>query len=173
MSPFLRPRRIEYAYQDDGKLSTVTSYDATTGGNIVNQVKYTYDGWGQTKSEQSHAGAVTTGTPGVTYTYEDGEVDDEAKYVRLRSMTYPGGRVVYSIYETTPAGRLVAQSENSGGTQRIVEYDYLGMSTIVKESRPMVTNGLVLNYDSAFSQTAIRALLAARVIGGLSLLQSR
>ena len=34
-------RRIEYAYQDDGKLSTVTSYDATTGGNIVNQVKYT------------------------------------------------------------------------------------------------------------------------------------
>ena len=43
-------RRIEYAYQDDGKLLTVTSFDAAVGGAVVNQIKYTYDGWGQLKS---------------------------------------------------------------------------------------------------------------------------
>ena len=35
-------------------------------------MKYTYDGWGDIKTEQSHSGAVTTGTPSVTYNYEDG-----------------------------------------------------------------------------------------------------
>ena len=111
-------RRIDYAYQDDGKLSTITTYSATSVGNIVNQVKYTYDGWGSIKTEQSHAGGVTTGTPAITYTYEDGaDENGNALYIRLKKVTYPSGREVHYIYEAPPTSRLLSISENSGGTQ--------------------------------------------------------
>ncbi len=64
-------------------------------------------------------------------------------------MTYPGGREVYYLYESTPAGRLAAMGENASGTQNLVEYSYLGMNTIVKESHPQVSGGLALSYGSA------------------------
>lgn len=99
-------RKVEWGYQDDGKLSTITTYSATNLGEIVNQVKYTYDGWGYLKSEQSHAGAVTVGTPAVTYIYEDGaDENGNAQYVRLRKVTYPAGREVYYLYEIRPSCR--------------------------------------------------------------------
>ena len=135
-------RRVEYVYQDDGKVRTITTFDADTGGSILNQVKYTYDGWGDLKSEQSHAGAVTDGTPAVTYSYEDGaDENGNAQYLRLKKVTYPAGRMLYCLYESTSAGRLTSVSENSSGTQKLVQYTYLGLSRIMKETRPQVAGG--------------------------------
>ena len=89
---------------------------------------------------------MTTGTPAVTYSYEDGaDANGNARYLRLKKVTYPGGRVVYSVYESGPTGRLSSLSENAGGTLNLVQYTYLGMSTIVKESHPQVAGGLNLS----------------------------
>ena len=49
---------IGRTYEALGRLATVKSYDSSsTGGNVVNQVAYTYgDGWGNlTAAGQSHA----------------------------------------------------------------------------------------------------------------------
>src|SRR5205823_1692223 len=40
-------RRIEYGYDAQGNQSTITSYDAATGGNVVNQVLRQFNGLGQ------------------------------------------------------------------------------------------------------------------------------
>ena len=52
--------RLETVYNDRQQVLTVTSYDEATGGSIVNQVLYVYDGYGRVLREyQSHSGAVT------------------------------------------------------------------------------------------------------------------
>ena len=56
-------RRIDYAYDSQGNQYLVTSYDAATGGDIVNQVEDVYNGLGQLTAEyQSNDGAVNTST---------------------------------------------------------------------------------------------------------------
>lgn len=72
----------------------MTSYDAASGGNIVNQVQRTFNGLGQLKIEyQSHSGAVNTGTtPKVQYTWS--EMPSGANHSRLVSITYPNGKVL-------------------------------------------------------------------------------
>src|SRR5947208_5174092 len=44
-------RRIEYAYDGQGNTYLLTSYDAASGGNVVNQVQREYDGLGQLTTE--------------------------------------------------------------------------------------------------------------------------
>jgi len=68
-------KRISIAYEDKRLLTaTVSSHDnATPGlGSILNEVGYTYDGFGQmTKDIQSHEGEIDPGTtPEVSYAYE-------------------------------------------------------------------------------------------------------
>jgi YD repeat-containing protein len=54
-------RRIEYGYNALGNVALLTSYDAVTGGSIVNQVQRAYNGLGQLTAEyQSNSGAVNT-----------------------------------------------------------------------------------------------------------------
>ena len=96
---------IETAYDDLGRVQTVTSYagfDSSTGagtGTPVNQDEYAYDGWGNIVQEwQSQVGAVEetgeTPTPSVQYVYDDGSTaaDAPAPYVRLSDMIYPDRR---------------------------------------------------------------------------------
>ncbi|CAK9112214.1 Uncharacterized protein SCF082_LOCUS52037, partial [Durusdinium trenchii] len=55
-------RRVEHAYLDRGLLETVTQYDVSTGGstNETDQIKYTYDGWGNaTKIQQDHDSVIS------------------------------------------------------------------------------------------------------------------
>src|SRR4029077_724733 len=56
-------RRVEMAYDGQGNISLVTSYDAASAGNVVNQVQREFNGLGQmTKEYQAVSGAVNTGT---------------------------------------------------------------------------------------------------------------
>jgi len=54
-------RRIERTYYEQGRLKTVTSYDAASGGSAVSGIAWTYDSWGNVAaSYQNHATAATT-----------------------------------------------------------------------------------------------------------------
>src|SRR5260370_12537657 len=64
-------RRIETAYDTGGRPYLFTSYNAASGGSIVNQVQDAYNGLGQLAEEwQSHSRAVKTSTtPNLQYSY--------------------------------------------------------------------------------------------------------
>jgi hypothetical protein len=85
-------------YDTGGRPYIFTSYDAASGGNIVNQVQQLYNGLGQLVGEyQSHARAVDPATtPEVQYAYS--EMAGGANHSRLISMTYPNGRVINYNY---------------------------------------------------------------------------
>src|SRR5947208_11243235 len=52
-------RRIETAYDSQGNVYLLTSYDAASGGNVVNQVQREFNGLGQmTKQYQATNGSV-------------------------------------------------------------------------------------------------------------------
>ena len=55
-----------------GNLALITSYDAATGGTIVNQIQRAFNGLGQLTSEwQEHGGAVSGSSPRVQYVYSE------------------------------------------------------------------------------------------------------
>jgi YD repeat-containing protein len=129
-------RRIETAYDTAGRSYLYTSFDAPSGGNIVNQVLRQYNGLGQLTAEyQSHTGAVNTAsTPGVRYTYS--EMAGGANHSRPVSMTYPGGRVLSYNYAAGLDDAVSRVTSLSDGTGVLEAYTYLGLSTVVKRSRP-------------------------------------
>jgi len=129
-------RRIEIAYDGQGNGYLLTSYDAATAGNIVNQVQQTFNGLGQLMIEyQSHSGAVVIATtPKVQYAYS--EMAGGANHSRLTSMTYPNGMALTSNYASgldTTISRL--SSLSSGGTT-LESYSYLGLGTVVVRAHP-------------------------------------
>jgi RHS repeat-associated protein len=146
--------RIQRGYDDMGRLQLLTSYDSDTAGAVVNQVKWTYDGYGNVvKTQQEHYGAVTTGSPAVLYSYDDGASSGVAHFVRLSSVTDPAGRVVYYNYPTSGIGAALSRLDNiaadSSGTTQYLHLAYLGAGTLVTETHPSVTGGLTLSYDPA------------------------
>ncbi len=124
-------RRIEYAYDGQGNAYLITSYDAASGGNIVNQVQREYNGLGQLIAEyQEHGGAVNTGTsPKVQYTYS--EMSAGANHSRLTGIVYPDGMTLSYNYASgldDAISRLSSLTDTSG----TLESDsYLGLGTVV------------------------------------------
>jgi RHS repeat-associated protein len=137
-------RRIEYKYDSQGNNYLITSFDAPTGGNIVNQVQGVYNGLGQLTGEyQSHSGAVVAGsTPEVQYAYT--EMSGGQNNSRLVSMTYPSGYVLNYNYNSgldSNISRLSSISD-SGGT--LEQLKYLGLDTVVERDHPQ--NNVNLSY---------------------------
>jgi RHS repeat-associated protein len=137
-------RRLQTAYDTQGNPYLVTSFDAASGGNIVNQVQDVFNGLGQLTGEyQSHSGAVNTSTtPEVQYAYTamSGGVNNS----RLISLTYPNGRVLNYNYASgldSSISRLTSLSDSSGTLQT---YSYLGSDTpvIITDPQP----GIALTY---------------------------
>ncbi len=124
-------RRIETAYDGQGNAYLTTSYDASSAGNIVNQVQREFNGLGQlVAEEQEHSGAVDGSTLAVQYAYS--EMASGANHSRLISITYPSGYVLtfnYSSGLNSNISRLSSLSD-SGGT--LESFDYLGLSRVVK-----------------------------------------
>ncbi|HAU39159.1 MAG TPA: hypothetical protein DCX07_15770 [Phycisphaerales bacterium] len=150
--------RIGRAYDDRGRAFKVTSYDAASGGNVVNEVKRHYDDWGAvSRSYQAHAGAVDDDgeggddTPSVQYAYESDS--SPTTYIRLDKITYPAGREVYYNYPASGVGSVLSRIDNvaddGSGTTKYVQYTYLGAGVIVKAAHPSVTGGLNLSYGTA------------------------
>jgi RHS repeat-associated protein len=131
-------RRIEYGYDSQGNLSLITSYNAASGGTVVNQVQRVFNGLGQLIGEyQSHNGAVVQGTtPEAQYAYT--EMSGGQNNSRLVSMTYPSGYTLNYNYNSgldDSISRLSSISDSSG----ILEsYKYLGLSTVVERDHPQI-----------------------------------
>jgi RHS repeat-associated protein len=126
-------RRIETAYDGQGNPYLVTSYDAATGGNVVNQVQQDFNGLGQLTSDwQEHAGAVTGSSVRVQYAYT--EMAGGANNSRQTSMTYPNGRVVSDNYASGVDDSISRLSSLSDSSATLEAYIYLGLDTIVERS---------------------------------------
>ena len=136
-------RRMATGYDTQGNASLFTSYDAASGGNVVNQVKNEFNGLGQlTKEWQEHSGAVTGSSPNVQYTYS--EMAGGANHSRLASITYASGYVLNYNYGSgldSNISRLTSLSD-SGNT--LESYSYLGLATIIKRAHPQT--GVDLTY---------------------------
>lgn len=139
---------IVTAYDEAGRTASVTSYDSPTArdaGDVVNQVAYQYDAWGNVaQSAQAHAGAATGGTPAVQYGYDG--------LSRLTSVAYPTTRNVgYSYGEAgsldNGLSRVAAITDATLGGA-VAQYTYLGADTIVNTAHPQVTGDLTLRLDT-------------------------
>jgi RHS repeat-associated protein len=129
-------RRLEVAYDTGGRPYLFTSYNASSGGTIVNQVQRAFNGLGQLTTEyQEHSGAVNTNTSlKVQYAYS--EMAGGANHSRLVSMTYPDGRVLNYNYASgldDTISRLTSLSSNSTTLEAL---SYLGLGTVVKRAHP-------------------------------------
>ena len=153
-------RRLETAYNSAGQASLFTSYDAPSGGTILNQVERVFNGLGQLTGEyQEHHGAVNTATtPETQYTYT--EMAGGQNNSRPLSMIYPNGRVVDDTYNSgldDAISRVSALADDSGGMSSTVleAYSYLGLNTIVQRARPEI--GVNLSYLLQDGDTAAHA----------------
>ena len=130
-------KRITTAYDSLGRRSTVTQYDAASAGNVVDEVKFTYDGWGNLeKFEQDRNG--TVGESGsiddyeVSYVYAK-EQDVGRNTIRRTSATLPSGNVITYDYATSGLDDDVSRvSVLKDGAARIVTYGYLGVGHVVQ-----------------------------------------
>jgi RHS repeat-associated protein len=129
-------RRLTAAYDAQGNPYLFTSYDAASGGNVVNQIQDAFNGLGQLITEyQSHSGAVNTSTtPSVQYAYSEmaGGMNDS----RQVSMTYPNGRVLNYNYNSGLDDRISRLSSLSDNSATLEAYTYLGLDTVVKRAHP-------------------------------------
>jgi RHS repeat-associated protein len=129
-------RRIEYKYDSQGNNYLITSYDAASAGNIVNQVQRSFNGLGQLTNEyQSHSGAVnTSSTPQVQYAYT--EMSGGQNNSRLTSMTYPSGYVLNFNYSAGLNSNISRLSSISDASNTLESYQYLGLATVAERDHP-------------------------------------
>ena len=136
-------KRIETAYDDLGRVETVTQYDAATSGNVVDQVKYTYDGWGNvTKFEQDLDSTVATGGNhlyDVDFTYT--KATDGRNTIRTNTMNLPDGtQVTYGyVNVANSAGSnadLSRVSKVTVGLTVVANYEYTGTQGVVGVDYP-------------------------------------
>jgi RHS repeat-associated protein len=137
-------QRLETAYDTGGRAYLFSSYSASSGGTLVNQVQRAFNGLGQLTNEyQSHSGAVVVGTtPQVQYTYSQ-MLDSQGHYAnhsRLTSMTYPNTSpartLTYNYNGTTLDDSISRLTSITDGTPTLENYTYLGLNTVVKRGHP-------------------------------------
>ncbi len=138
-------RRVEIEYDGQGNAYRITTYDASSAGNVVNQVQREYNGLGQlTKEYQAVSGAVNTGTsPNVQYAYSFAP-SGSTNHSRLTSLTYPNGRVLTYNYATGLGDNVSRLTSITDGGTTLESYEYLGLGTIVK--RGHAQSGVDLTY---------------------------
>ena len=134
-------RRVETTYDALGNSTSTTSFNAATGGSVVNQVVRAFTSFGQLTSEwQSHTGPVNPATaPRVQYAYSQ----TSGAQTRLSQMTYPDGYVLSfnATFNDLFAGRVTSISGALAGsaTSGVLEaFKYLGAGTVAERSRPEV-----------------------------------
>jgi RHS repeat-associated protein len=140
---------IYYDYDTLSRVQGVNSYADSGMLNLVNDMGVGFDGWGNAMRIVEHH----TASAPTNYSYlgyAEGAVGGEAKYVRLAYMTYPNGRELDFIYPASGTwgdklSRLDGISGDLGATL-YAQYTYLGQSTPVRVTHPLVTGGLTLDY---------------------------
>ena len=130
-------RSIEWAYDDMGRVETVTQYDATASGNVEDQVKYTYDDWGPIeKIEQDHDGTVGGGGDyEISFTYAKSTAGRQT--IRRSGATLPGGESLTYVYDPGKDDDKISRvTDIKLGTTVIASYEYAGQANVVKTDLP-------------------------------------
>ncbi|NQT40548.1 MAG: RHS repeat-associated core domain-containing protein [Planctomycetes bacterium] len=127
--------RLSTTFEKRGLPEKLTSYDADSGGSVVNEVELVHNDFGQLVTEyQEHESSVETSTtPKVQYTYPDGS----GGHIRLQKMTYPNGRVLRAEYNTGLDDAMnrvsyLADDDNGSVGTHLADYSYLGSGSIVQ-----------------------------------------
>ncbi len=138
-------RRVDFGYDGQGILYLITAYDASSAGNVVNQVQREFSGLAQlTKEFQSVSGAVNTGTtPNVQYAYSFAP-SGSTNHSRLTTLTYPNGRALTYNYATGLGENISRLTSITDGGTTLESYEYLGTSIVVK--RGHAQSGVDLTY---------------------------
>jgi RHS repeat-associated protein len=138
-------RRIEVGYDGAGLAALTSSYDAASGGAVLNQVGRVFNGFGQLTIEwQSHLGAIDLATtPKVSYGYS---LTAGGNHSRITSLTHPDGYVVGYGYDSGLDAAISRLSRLSNGATTLESYRYLGASQVVERARPEV--GITLSMIS-------------------------
>lgn len=147
-------RLVEYSYNGLGlvELATnwsVTDYDPQEEGfedDILNQIKRTYNSFGQVLIEQQeHEGEIDGSTPDVNYNYSATASTGVLTHgSRLEEIVYPNGRSIFYDYATgldSDISRLTSIIDDDESTH-LEDYTYLGASTVVQRLRPENSTGL-------------------------------
>ena len=124
--------QIATTYEIRGMVSMITSTDSGTpgSGTILNQVQFTYNVFAQLiEDQQSHSGAVGSGTPSVQYAYDSG--GSGSNEIRLNQLTYPNDRTIAYSFGTSGGmsdylNRVDAINDTTSGTTTLAQYLYLG-----------------------------------------------
>ncbi|GAB4547573.1 MAG: hypothetical protein Tsb0013_07390 [Phycisphaerales bacterium] len=143
-------RRIETSYNELGQVTSVAQYDATSSGNVVDEVQYTYDNWGMLDLlEQDFNGAVAP---------SGGDEHGVNYFHAWTNAAASGGwegvvRTGYFIASPTDADeqrvgivrggsgtldkKLLRVSSVTVDSVTVAEYEYLGHSRIVSTELPV------------------------------------
>lgn len=143
-------RSVSIEYNARGLFAQVTNWsDPTPGaGAVVNQNRFTYDGFGQLAQEwQALTGSVDeASTPSVQYEHADGARNT----ARLLATTYPGGRVVTTNYGALNSlDDLLSRSASLADESTRVTYGYVGSDVLQRVEYP--ESGVQLDYAAGSS----------------------
>lgn len=136
-------RRISSAYDTRGMKTTVTQYDnATPGsGSVVDEVKYTYDDWGNmTQFEQDRDSAVSGGGNqySIGYAYAKNSPTNGVTMLRRSTMTLPDASTL--TYEYGSANSIADDQSRVAdiklGSTVVASYSYLGDAQLVGTNLP-------------------------------------
>ncbi len=140
-------RRVEMGYLDRGLPSTVTQYNATTGGTVLDQVRYAYDGWGNgtnvyqdVDSAMDASGVSSSGRSAFNFatTWSTSTPSAGSHGHRVTGLDYKAGGTSFATvgYAYGTSGSVndtanrVFQATTTGGTV-VAEYGYMGMGSLV------------------------------------------
>lgn len=151
-------RRISSTYGSDGDLELVTQWDnATVGsGNIVDEVKYVQDGWGNLTDFQydkdSYVGASPDNKYSMSYAYAKSTTGRNT--LRRTQWTLPSGTALDFEYASSSShdADLSRVTKVKIGSTAIAEYQYNGAGQVVGTiyDEPDVFSKLYTGSSSSF-----------------------
>ncbi|MCI0456510.1 MAG: RHS repeat protein, partial [Gemmataceae bacterium] len=133
-------RRIGVTYDVLGRTQLVTQYDNIVSGNSLDEVKYSYDDWGNvSKIEQDRNSAVGVGSPPddyeISYTYAKATAGRNT--IRRAGMTMPSGTSVVFRYAAYSFGNHASRVTGINvGASTPVLYWYNGVDQLVGTEYP-------------------------------------
>src|SRR5207253_1555069 len=105
--------------------------------NVKNQVTNEYNGYGQLKKQRQDIDSVVDGSGTATRDVLYGF--DASKGQRLQKITYPNGRIVWSVYnghsgidDAISRANILAEDNAGAAGTSIAQYTYLGGGTVLK-----------------------------------------
>jgi YD repeat-containing protein len=130
--------QIATAYEIRGMMQTVTSYNSSSqgAGTVLNQVKLSYNTFGQLiQEQQDHGGAVSGSSPSVQYNYSTGA--SSSNQIRPTTLVYPNGRIITASYGTSGGmndllNRIDTIQDTTSGTTDLASYTYMGSGMVLQ-----------------------------------------